>query len=124
MQRIRFSEIDAWILYCIPKPIVDLREIVRYYTFVNRAAPPTLRELKECLAKALSVGIIKKQAGGFIIDDVWYDKIHAADGAAENEIESMLAFQESLLGMVFDVSKPVNFVLDRREYDEALRTAS
>jgi hypothetical protein len=124
MQRIRFSEIDAWILYCIPRCIADLAYIVRYYTFVNRAAPPSWRELKECLAKALSVGIIRKQAGGFIIDDVWYDKIHAADGAAENEIESMLAFQESLLGMEFNEQKPVNFVLDRGEYDEAVRAVN
>lgn len=102
MATVMFNESDAELLYSFPKPASELGMIVRCFTFINRVAPPTYDEIRSCLSKAQRVGIVRWEGGGFVVEREWYERIHRADGVAENEIESMLDFEEWFLKSQFE----------------------
>ena len=122
MGTMRFNERDAELLYSFPKPASDVAIIVRNYTFINRAAPPTYGELASCLIKALRAGIIRKEGEGFVVAKDWYDRIHKADAAVENEIESLLAFEETFVKIEFEETTNAASVLSEEEYRWILTT--
>lgn len=116
MEAITFNTKDAELLFCFPKPPADIKMIVWNYTFINRAAPPSWGELTSCLTKGLRVGIIRQEGERFVIDDDWYGRIHKADSTAENEIESMLEFEEWFVGVDFDATTDDACVLTEGEF--------
>ncbi len=120
VNRIRFVPIDAWLLYCIPRPGADLATIVRHYQFVNRAAAPSRKELEGCLSRALSVGILEKQGSWFKVQAGWYERIHFADATAENEVEAMLGFESLLLVAEWDAQNAIDYVIENAEYEKAI----
>ena len=120
MGSIRFKTIDAEFLYSFPKTANDLRTIVWAYTFINRTGPPTYEELTSCLTNGLRVGIIRQEGEKFIIDDNWYDRIHMSDDTAENEIDSMLEFEDGFVNMDFNETNNTVCTLTEVEYKSIL----
>ena len=95
MRGTKFSEMDAAILYAMPKPAVELATLIRHYTFINRAAPPPYAALASCLAKSVAAGILTvSPEGRYSILEEWFEYIHRFDDHASNEIESLIAFEE------------------------------
>lgn len=95
---VTFTSDEAAIIYCIPREGGRVEEIVSVYLFVNRAGRPASALMNELLHKAKTVGILEEKRGVWKVQAEWYELVHAADGTAENEIESMLAFEEVLVG--------------------------
>ncbi|WP_425396544.1 hypothetical protein [Aeoliella sp.] len=116
MQSIHFTSQDASILYAVPKPPADLCTIVRYHTFVNRCAPPSLDELQGCLDRAFAAGVLSCKRKKIVVEQPWYDRIHAADASADNEIESMLEFEEWLTAQEFAQVSDERFEITPAEY--------
>jgi len=108
METVQFNVRDAELLYSFPKPWSDLTTVIRCFKFLNRTAAPTYEELTSCLMKAQRAGIIQEAEGKYIVENQWYDKIHAADESEENEIEAMLSFEETFVNIDFaEVTKRV-----------------
>lgn len=42
---VRFTELDGWILWCMPDPGIDLASLIRGYMFINRDAAPSYEEM-------------------------------------------------------------------------------
>lgn len=124
MPQVRFTVREAELLYSIPKPPTELETIVRCFMFINRAAPPTFEELTSCLTKGVKAGIIQKDNGKFAVEGSWYNKIHAADETAENEIESMLEFEEWFVDHEFPERDKTSHVLTLTEFDNTLKALS
>lgn len=116
MGTVQFSSRDAELLYSFPKPATDLATIIRGFTFLHRAAPPTYEELQACLVKGLQVGIVRTEGARFVIDAPWYDRIHRADATASNEIEAMLEFESEFVGLDFVETTDAPFALTEEEY--------
>ena len=119
---VRFSDVDAAILYSIPKPGVSLPELLRYYTFINRIAVPSYEVLADCLSKSVAAGVVRlPRRREYSLEDRWYEYIHQFDGRTDNEIESMLAFQELFLANDWPaVIDGKRYTLERAEYDRAV----
>jgi len=120
MGTIQFNTKDAELLYSFPKPATDVKTIVWCFTFINRTYSPSFGELTSCLTKGLKAGIIREDGGRFVIDDDWYDRIHMADATAENEIESMLEFEEGFVNVYFDERTDAACTLTKEEYESIL----
>lgn len=116
MPPIRFTRLDAEILYCIPKPPVDLAAIIGTYVFINRAGVPRYEELQGCLSRALNAGILRQAEEKFTVDESWYEVIHAADRTAENEIDSMIVFEDWLIQRDFLHLFDSGYHLSKDEY--------
>lgn len=116
MQSIHFTSQDASILYSIPKPASELQVIVRCHTFINRCAPPSLDELQGCLDRAFAAGVLSSKRKKIVVEQQWYDRIHATDASADNEIESMLEFEEWLTAQEFAQVSDERFEITPAEY--------
>ena len=88
--------------------------------FVERTVAPSYKDLANCLLKALRVGILERRVTRFVINRDWYRLIHAADNSADNEIESMLEFQESFLKKEWDEQHCIDWLLTKEDYDVAI----
>jgi hypothetical protein len=121
MTGLAFDRRDAEILYSIPKPPSDLTTIVRYFMFTNRTAPPSYSELADCFEKSLQAGILRQQAERFVVESEWYKRIHKADETAENEIESMLEFEDEFIDREFQRVNEVLFALSEEHYRSVLK---
>ncbi|HEX4612880.1 MAG TPA: hypothetical protein VH092_32105 [Urbifossiella sp.] len=120
MKNIRFDRGNAAILYCIPKIGGDLACIIDIYTFVNRSAPPAFVDFQCCITRAIHIGCVMAIGDKFRLTGDWHDTIHAADQSAENEIESMLLFEEYLLSREWPVVRPEIVALSESEYNRIL----
>lgn len=121
MAKLQFNETDAELLYCFPQPPADLFTIVWYFTFVNRAAPPTFVEVASCLTKAMEAGIVREDSGRYVIVEEWYEPIHREDATAGNEIYSMMAFEEGFVDVEFEPIAEVGAIPSEAEYAAVLR---
>lgn len=120
MKTVQFNSQDAYILYTIPKPPVSFADVVRSYTFVNRDAAPTYDEFTGCLNKALKAGILREENGGIVVDNGWYDKIHASDETTNNEIDSMLEFEDRFVNVPLPEVTTGEIALSRDDYHSIL----
>ena len=66
------------------------------------------------------MGIIRQEGEKFIIDDNWYDRIHMSDDTAENEIDSMLEFEDGFVNMDFNETNNTVCTLTEVEYKSIL----
>lgn len=123
LEPVRFTDTDAAILYTIPYPPVDIGDIVGTYTFINRCAPPSYDELAGCLSRAFNAGILHSVDGKIAVMDEWYKIIHAADETTDNEIESMIEFEDWLIAREFPAISGFGFCLDQGEYQALLRSS-
>lgn len=121
MATLQFNVRDAELLYAFPKPPSDIATVIRCFMFLNRTAPPTYDELTSCLTKALKVGIIREEAGKFVVEKDWYDRIHMEDSVSENEIESMLDFEEHFVNVEFVVVTNAVSALSREDFNSILK---
>jgi len=121
MKTVIIDESDIEILYSVPEPGGNLKDILRCFVFLNRAAPPRFSVIKNCLAKAFRVGCLNSDGDFYIIEREWYKKIHAADESASNEIESLLEFQERFSGVEVPVSREAALSLSEDEYNSILQ---
>ena len=120
MTPIQFNEADAEILFSIPRIPADLVTILRCFMFLNRSAPPAFEQLECCLSKAIKVGIVQEEGKKLVVKQEWYNRIHAADDESDNEIESMLTFQESFIGIDFSEVVSSEFALSRVAFQSAV----
>lgn len=121
MPAVQFNTRDAEILYSFPKQASDLSTIIRWFMFINRVATPTYDEVSSCVAKALKAGILDDLGGKLSLRPEWYNQVHASDDTADNEIESLLAFEESFVGRQFpEVFDCVN-ELSKDDFEAAIR---
>jgi len=120
MKNIRFNNLDAALLYSFPAPPSDLAKIVWYFTSTNRTYPPTFEQITNCLNKGMRVGIIREDGGLFVIDDIWYGKIHMADDSAGNEIEAMMEFQDGFVNVDFNETTDATCSLTEADYESML----
>jgi hypothetical protein len=118
----RFTATDADILYSFPRSACKLAKIVWYFTFIQRAAPPTYEELVGCFNRGLNAGIIRRDGKLFAIEDDWYARIHQADETVANEIESLLEFAEWFVNADFPIAERPIFDLTPSEYQAVLAT--
>jgi hypothetical protein len=121
MADLRFTETDADILYSMPMVKTDVTTIVRYYLFINRTGAPTYEEIAGVLAKAIQAGIMNRNGGKFIVESTWFERIHQADDTSENEIESMLKFEEWFVNQPFEPVSDAVFVLSKSDYAAVLK---
>jgi len=117
MSHVQFTIRDAEILYAIPKLGADVATIVRCYMFLNRSAPPTQDEIQGCLTKALNADIARKFGDVFVVSEEWYDRIHAADETADNEIEAMLEFADSVVNEEFTEVRRTSYAISERDFE-------
>jgi len=122
LNKIRFNIGEAELLYSFPKPASDVGTIIRCFTFLNRAAPPTYDEFTHCVSKAMKAGIVRREDGKYAVDRDWYDRIHLADATSGNEIESLIEFESSFVDVDFDEITDVVSVPSADEYRSALAT--
>lgn len=121
MRAVLFNTKDAEILYSFPKQASDLSTIIRCFMFINRVATPTYDEVASCFAKARKAGILSDVGGKLSLNPEWYSRVHASDGNADNEIESLLEFEETFVGCPFpEVFDFVN-ELSKDEFEAAIR---
>jgi hypothetical protein len=118
---IQFSMKDDELLYSFPKPSADINMIVWNFIFINRTYPPSYDEFMSFLTKGLMAGIVRYDGERFVIDESWYSRIHKADAAAENEIESMLEFEEWFVGMDFDTVTPQTSTISEEQYHSIIK---
>src|SRR5688572_9031696 len=98
MDEIRFTRLDAAILYSTAQPGLPLDQLIWYYTFVNRDAPPSFEELAGCLSRATRAGVLTVTGDDrFVVTDEWYQRIRQFDDQSPNEIESLIRFEERVL---------------------------
>ncbi len=116
-----FNERDIDMLYSFPKEPCDLSYIISCYTLINRDAPPSFDDIVSVFSKSLRAGIISESCGKYTVNEEWYGKIHINDGIAENEIESMLLFEESIVDIEIPVVNDSVRLFSREEYGMALR---
>ncbi len=65
METVQFNVRDAALLYSFPKPLSDLKTMIRCFKFLNRTAAPTHEELTSCLTKAQRAGIVQELDGKY-----------------------------------------------------------
>ena len=124
MDDVRFSIRDAELLYSIPKPGGDVLLILRCFFHLMRCAPPTFDEFLEGIQKAVKVGCVRIEGNLIRVTDEWYDRIHAADDTAPNEIESLLEFEEVLLASSWTVKCDLMPSFSRAAYERAATKAN
>lgn len=81
----------------------QLSTIIIYFTSTNRTVPPAFDEVTSCFSKSLRAGIITECCGMYTVNEDWFRKIHFYDEIANNEIDSMLLFEESFVGIGLQV---------------------
>lgn len=121
MNCIMFDERDVEILYSIPKSGADLTEILRWYILLNRAAQPSFPVLQDCFRKASIVGCLKTDGKHLKMEREWFERIHAADETASNEIESLIEFQDGFAGKEVPAVQEAAIHLSEKEYDSILQ---
>ncbi len=121
MRAVQFNTRDAEILYSFPRQASDLSMIIRWFMFINRVATPTYDEVASCFAKARKAGILFDLGGKLSLNPEWYSKVHASDGIADNEIESLLEFEESFVGCPFPEVFDCVSELSIDEFEAAIR---
>ena len=98
----------------------NLNDIIRVFMFIYRSAPPTFDELDECFNKSAKAGILEMAGGMFLVNDAWYDRIHAFDEECDNEIDSMLEFSESFAGKTTPQVSLTDYHLNQSDYLSAI----
>ena len=121
MDVIKLNEQDATILYCFPKGPSDLSYIVRSYTFINRDGPPTFEEITSVFSKSLRAGIVTESDGKYTVNYDWYRRININNGITKNEIDSMLLFIESIVGVELPVVNDSVSLFTQEDYRMALK---
>jgi len=117
-----FSIDDVELLYSVPKPGADLAMIVRVFMSINRCAPRPFSDVRECFTKALKTGILLASDGRYRIAPEWYKRIHEHDESEGNEIESMLAFQDTFVGEEVPVVADVQVGFTKEDYEAVLQS--
>lgn len=120
MDDIKLNDKDVAILYCMPKVPCELINIIHNYTFINRDASPSFDELTSFISKAMRAGIISESGDKYTVDEEWKRKIHFYDGKTLNEIDSMLLFEESIVGVELPVVSDSVKLFTREEYGMAV----
>jgi hypothetical protein len=92
------DEFDVAVLFAIPHPGADLLTILNCYIFIHRDACPSFNEIGASLQKSQEAGIVIRIKDRYRVTEEWYDRIHRHDDSAGNEIESLLIFQDEVLG--------------------------
>jgi hypothetical protein len=116
VEGIRFNERDAELLYAFPEPASDLATIVRCFIYLNRTAPPEYHEIASCLTKAMKVGIVREDDGKYVVEKLWYDRIHKADFAADYEGESLAEFEASFVDVLYEQASELGRLPAEEEY--------
>ncbi len=118
---VNFSIDDVELLYSIPRPGGDISTILRAFVFLNRSATPPFSLFQACFTKALQSGILVENNCSYQMSKEWYQRIHAHDESAGNEIESMLEFQDEFVGEEVVVELDVQANIDQRQYEQLVR---
>jgi hypothetical protein len=121
VDNVQFTPTESQLLYAFPAVQTDLGTVVWYYTFVHRTYPPTYEEVVNFLTKAQAVGIIRQDAGKYLVVPDWYNRVHQFDETSDNEIEAFLAFEEQFVSEVFPRINEVANHLTQDEYATLLR---
>ncbi|HEX9062330.1 MAG TPA: hypothetical protein VF941_19335 [Clostridia bacterium] len=121
MDAIKFNLKDVEILYSFPSVPSELSTVIRCFTFLFRTAQPTFDEVTSCVSKSLRAGIICESCGKYTVKEDWYRKIHINDEIAENEIESMLLFEESFVGVELTVVNDFVRLFSREHYEMSIK---
>lgn len=116
---ISLNEFDVAVLFAIPQPGADLRMLLAYYISIHRDACPAFEEIAASLQKAQEAAIVFRNGDRFRVSDEWYKRIHRHDDSAGNEIESLLLFQDEVLGESISHRLTVDPLM-RDEYDRAV----
>jgi len=118
---VTFSIDDVELLYSVPRPGGDVSTILRAFVFLNRAATPPFSLFQTCFTKALQSGILVESNCSYQMSKEWYQRIHAHDESAGNEIESMLEFQDEFVGVEVVVVRDVQANIDQQQYEQFAR---
>lgn len=121
LDTVRFTEVDAELLYAIPKPGGDIAKIINCVLYLNRAPAPSRFAIESCITKAVQAGCLKLSDSRILVVEEWYDRIHACDATAANEVQSMLSFQAELLCRDWSVKSRDVFTLSEADYEAAIQ---
>ncbi len=124
MDVIKLNDKDVAILYCMPKVPCELINIIRNYTSINRDAPPSFDELTSFISKVIRAGIISESCDIYTVNEEWNRKIHFYDDKTKNEIDSMLLFEESIVGVELPVVSDSIKFFSREDYGMAVSKIS
>jgi hypothetical protein len=73
------------------------------------------------MTKALQAGIINEDNNSnFVINAVWYDRIHAADKTTANEIDSLHEFESTFVGIALPFVQTRTYGMSEAEYGTVL----
>lgn len=114
------NEYDVAVLFAIPYPGAELFTILNCYVFIHRDTCPTFKEIGTSLHRSQQAGIVVRIGDRFRVTEEWYARIHRYDDSAGNEIESLLLFQDDVLGKPIPRQVTTVDLLTKEEYEHAV----
>lgn len=122
MTELNFDQVDATLIWVIPKNGCDLLQLIKTYTFIDRTSPPSFEAVHACLSKAIMAGMVKFTTHKtYHVSDYWYNVIHQFDQCAKNEFEAISELEDYLYAGSWPSENDSVFDLTRGEYDWVLK---
>ena len=119
----KFTEDELWFLYCFAQEPFDLEAIFNHYILFNRCAVPEYKFVSDCLAKAVTGGMVTvTEDDEFAVTGMWYEQLHHFDDDLDPEFhESALKMSEQLSRLDVKELNDEEYVLPLKLYDQVFQ---